>query len=223
MNQKILVKIPLFVVKILSETRTMPEFSNSSESEMDYESAEENLVEVENNQPMQDPQIEIGSNIVALENDQVKVTFSRIQLKRNLKFKLTDIHYRMKIELKENQENILLKECLPLIIQGLEAVIENIKEKFSPDLDRDMLIKFAQNGLRAPIKMPSSNLQNDSVNTIVERIAEKLTHVLESHNELRQDGSLSIFIVGELYLKLLNDPFQQQSNVESHKYCLKFL
>ena len=106
MNQKILVKIPLFVVKILSETRTMPEFSNSSESEMDYESAEENLVEVENNQPMQDPQIEIGSNIVALENDQVKVTFSRIQLKRNLKFKLTNIHYKMKIQLKENQQNI---------------------------------------------------------------------------------------------------------------------
>ena len=105
----------------------------------------------------------------------------------------------------------------------MEAVIENIKEKFSPDLDRDMLIKFAQNGLRAPIKMPVSNLQNDSVNTIVERIEEKLTHVLESHNELRQDGSLSIFIVGELYLKLLNDPFQQQSHVESHKYCLKFL
>ena len=211
------------VRRILSETRTMPESSNSSQSEMDYESAEEDLVQVENNEPIQDPQIEIGSNIVALENDQVKVTFSRIQLKRNLKFKLTDIHYRMKIELKENQENILLKECLPLIIQGLEAVIENIKEKFSPDLDRDVLIKFAQNGFRAPIKMPSSNLQNDSVNTMVERITEKLTHVLESHNELRQDGSLSIFIVGELYLKLLNDPFQQQSHVESHKYCLKFL
>ena len=94
------------VRRILSETRTMPEFSNSDESEMDYESAEENLVEVENNQPMENPQIEIGSNIVALENDQLKVTFSRIQLKRNLKFKLTDIHYKMKIQLKENQENI---------------------------------------------------------------------------------------------------------------------
>ena len=121
------------VRRILSETRTMPEFSNSDESEMDYESAEENLVEVENNQPMENPQIEIGSNIVALENDQLKVTFSRIQLKRNLKFKLTDIHYKMKIQLKENQENILLKESLPLIIQGLESVIESIKEKFSPD------------------------------------------------------------------------------------------
>ena len=121
------------VRRILSETRTMPEFSNSSQSEMDYESAEENLVEVENNQPMENPQIEIGSNIVALENDQLKVTFSRIQLKRNLKFKLTDIHYKMKIQLKENQENILLKESLPLIIQGLESVIESIKEKFSPD------------------------------------------------------------------------------------------
>ena len=131
------------VRRILSETRTMPEFSNSDESEMDYESAEENLVEVENNQPMENPQIEIGSNIVALENDQLKVTFSRIQLKRNLKFKLTDIHYKMKIQLKENQENILLKESLPLIIQGLESVIESIKEKFSPDLDRDMSIKFA--------------------------------------------------------------------------------
>ena len=84
------------VRRILSETRTMPEFSNSDESEMDYESAEENLVEVENNQPMENPQIEIGSNIVALENDQLKVTFSRIQLKRNLKFKLTDIHYSIK-------------------------------------------------------------------------------------------------------------------------------
>ena len=30
------------VRRILSETRTMPEFSNSDESEMDYESAEEN-------------------------------------------------------------------------------------------------------------------------------------------------------------------------------------
>ena len=117
------------VRRILSETRTMPEFSNSDESEMDYESAEENLVEVENNQPMENPQIEIGSNIVALENDQLKVTFSRIQLKRNLKFKLTDIHYKMKIQLKENQENILLKESLPLIIQGLESVIQSIKEK----------------------------------------------------------------------------------------------
>ena len=37
------------VRRILSETRTMPEFSNSDESEMDYESDEENLVEV---QPM---------------------------------------------------------------------------------------------------------------------------------------------------------------------------
>ena len=74
------------VRRILSETRTMPESSNSSQSEMDYESAEEDLVQVENNEPIQDPQIEIGSNIVALENDQVKVTFSRIQLKRNLKF-----------------------------------------------------------------------------------------------------------------------------------------
>ena len=94
------------VRRILSETRTMPESSNSSQSEMDYESAEEDLVQVENNEPIQDPQIEIGSNIVALENDQVKVTFSRIQLKRNLKFKLTNIHYKMKIQLKENQQNI---------------------------------------------------------------------------------------------------------------------
>ena len=196
------------VRRILSETRTMPEFSNSDESEMDYESAEENLVEVENNQPMENPQIEIGSNIVALENDQLKVTFSRIQLKRNLKFKLTDIHYKMKIQLKENQENILLKESLPLIIQGLESVIESIKEKFSPDLD--MLIKFAQNGLQAPIKMPVSNLQNDSVDTIVEKIAEKLAHVLESHNELRVDGSLSIFIVGKRYIKFLDDFFSSK-------------
>ena len=198
------------VRRILSETRTMPEFSNSDESEMDYESAEENLVEVENNQPMENPQIEIGSNIVALENDQLKVTFSRIQLKRNLKFKLTDIHYKMKIQLKENQENILLKESLPLIIQGLESVIQNIKEKFSPDLDRDVLIKFAQNGLQAPIKMPVSNLQNDSVDTIVEKIAEKLAHVLESHNELRVDGSLSIFIVGKRYIKFLDDFFSSK-------------
>ena len=198
------------VRRILSETRTMPEFSNSDESEMDYESAEENLVEVENNQPMENPQIEIGSNIVALENDQLKVTFSRIQLKRNLKFKLTDIHYKMKIQLKENQENILLKESLPLIIQGLESVIQSIKEKFSPDLDRDVLIKFAQNGLQAPIKMPVSNLQNDSVDTIVEKIAEKLAHVLESHNELRVDGLLSIFIVGKRYIKFLDDFFSSK-------------
>ena len=159
---------------------------------------------------MENPQIEIGSNIVALENDQLKVTFSRIQLKRNLKFKLTDIHYKMKIQLKENQENILLKESLPLIIQGLESVIQSIKEKFSPDLDRDVLIKFAQNGPQAPIKMPVSNLQNDSVDTIVEKIAEKLAHVLESHNELRVDGSLSIFIVGKLYLKLSDDFFSSK-------------
>ena len=68
-----------------------------------------------------------------------------------------------------------------------------------------MLIKFAQNGLQAPIEMPVSDLQNDSVDTILERIAEKLTNFLESHNELRQDGSLSIFVVGKLYLKLLDD------------------
>ena len=73
-----------------------------------------------------------------------------------------------------------------------------------------MLIKFVQNGLQAPIKMPVSNLQNDSVDTMVEKIAEKLANVLESHNELRVDGSLSIFIVGKIYLKLSDDFFSSK-------------
>ena len=54
------------VRRILSETRTMPEFSNSDESEMDYESDEENLVEVENNQPMENPQIEMDQTLLPL-------------------------------------------------------------------------------------------------------------------------------------------------------------
>lgn len=110
----------------------------------------EDLAEVSDRQEpaiLQDPNVPYGQTIIAEENDQVRVTFSRITFRRNLKFRLTDFQYSMKVEFKEESENLLLKDAIPTILAGLEKVIDQIKQTFEPFLKRNMYITLAQNGL----------------------------------------------------------------------------
>ena len=107
--------------------------------------------------PLQDPEIAYGEKIIAEETNQVKVTFSRVKFRRLLRFRLTDFQYSMKIEFKENEQDILLKDCLPAILTGLRRVIENVKTTFDPHLNRSVYITVCQEGLVPGIRIGTFN------------------------------------------------------------------
>ena len=107
--------------------------------------------------PLQDPEIAYGEKIIAEETNQVKVTFSRVKFRRLLRFRLTDFQYSMKIEFKENEQDMLLKDCLPAILTGLRRVIENVKTTFDPHLNRSVYITVCQEGLVPGIKIGTFN------------------------------------------------------------------
>ena len=107
--------------------------------------------------PLQDPEIAYGETIIAEETNQVKVTFTRVRFRRLLRFRLTDFQYSMKIEFKENEKDMLLKDCLPAILTGLRRVIENVKTSFQPHLNRNVYITLCQEGLVPGIKIGTFN------------------------------------------------------------------
>ena len=154
----------------IRQRRLENNFTSGSNMESDNQSAEmqvdidddDNEQEV-NDQPviLQDPNIPYGETVIAEENDQVKVTFSRVTFRRNLKFRLTDFQYSMKVEFKEESEDLLLKDAIPTLLAGLEKVIDQVKTTFEPFLNRNMYITLAQNGLTPGIRVGVTNLQND--------------------------------------------------------------
>ena len=154
----------------IRQRRLENNFTSGSNMESDNQSAEmqvdidddDNEQEV-NDQPviLQDPNIPYGETVIAEENDQVKVTFSRVTFRRNLKFRLTDFQYSMKVEFKEESEDLLLKDAIPTLLAGLEKVIDQVKTTFEPFLNRNVYITLAQNGLTPGIRVGVTNLQND--------------------------------------------------------------
>ena len=187
----------------IRQRRLENNFTSGSNMESDNQSAEmqvdidddDNEQEV-NDQPviLEDPNIPYGETVIAEENDQVKVTFSRVKFRRNLKFHLTDFQYSMKVEFKEESEDLLLKDAIPTILAGLEKVIDQVKTTFEPFLNRNMYITLAQNGLTPGIRVGVTNLQNDSTKEIVKKTQEKIYAVLESHQNLAVDTSLNIYL-----------------------------
>ena len=189
----------------IRQRRLENNFTSGSNMESDNQSAEmqvdidddDNEREVNDQQDpviLEDPNIPYGETVIAEENDQVKVTFSRVTFRRNLKFKLTDFQYSMKVEFKEESEDLLLKDAIPTLLAGLEKVIDQVKTTFEPFLNRNMYITLAQNGLTPGIRVGVTNLQNDSTKEIVKKTQDKIYAVLESHQNLAVDTSLNIYL-----------------------------
>ena len=170
--------------------------SDNQSSEMQVDIDDDDNEQEVNDQPviLQDPNIPYGETVIAEENDQVKVTFSRVTFRRNLKFRLTDFQYSMKVEFKEESEDLLLKDAIPTLLAGLEKVIDQVKTTFEPFLNRNMYITLAQNGLTPGIRVGVTNLQNDSTKEIVKKTQDKIYAVLESHQNLAVDTSLNIYL-----------------------------
>ena len=145
--------------------------SDNQSSEMQVDIDDDDNEQEVNDQPviLQDPNIPYGETVIAEENDQVKVTFSRVTFRRNLKFKLTDFQYSMKVEFKEESENLLLEDAIPTILAELEKVIDRVKTTFEPFLNWNMYIALAQNGLTPGIRVGVTNLQNDLTKEIVKK------------------------------------------------------
>ena len=170
--------------------------SDNQSSEMQVDIDDDDNEQEVNDQPviLQDPNIPYGETVIAEENDQVKVTFSHVTFRRNLKFRLTDFQYSMKVEFKEESEDLLLKDAIPTLLAGLEKVIDQVKTTFEPFLNRNMYITLAQNGLTPGIRVGVTNLQNDSTKEIVKKTQDKIYAVLESHQNLAVDTSLNIYL-----------------------------
>ena len=169
-------------------------FSGFTDPEIDNNQSDNEEIELENQEPPRPRQIPIGNNVIVFENDEISVSFSRVDFKRNWKFHLSDFHYRMRIDFKQNQDNIVLQDFLPVLANGIVGVIDNIKTYFQ-DLNRLVFIKFAQNGLRPAIKIPVSHLQNESSEEIANKVISRLSAVLESHSGMKADASINIFFI----------------------------
>ena len=100
----------------------------------------------------------------------------------------------MKVEFKEESEDLLLKDAIPTLLAGLEKVIDQVKTTFEPFLNRNMYITLAQNGLTPGIRVGVTNLHNDSTKEIVKKTQDKTYAVLESHQNLAVDTSLNIYL-----------------------------
>ena len=169
-------------------------FSGFTDPEIDNNQSDNEEIELENQEPPRPRQIPIGNNVIVLEYEEISVSFSRVDFKRNWKFHLSDFHFRMRIDFKQNQDNIVLQDFLPLLANGIVGVIDYIKTYFQ-DLNRLVFIKFAQNGLRPAIKIPVSHLQNESSEEIANKVISRLSAVLESHSGMKADASINIFFI----------------------------
>ena len=143
---------------------------------------------------MPDPEIEMGRRRTVFEDTQIKVSYSRVAFQKLTRFHLSNYLFSLKIALKKRAEDDLMISALVGIMSGLTAIFEDLKQEFERDLNRNMYITIVHDNLSSAIQIGPINFQTESVINIVQRIQEKIERTLESHQTMKIDKSLLLYI-----------------------------
>ena len=96
---------------------------------------------------------------------------------------------------------MLIISALSGIIAAIQAIFQELKERFAANPNRIMYITMVHDGLRPGVKIGPFQFSKDTVEEIVQRCHEKIDSVLESHASLDVNRSLEFFI------RVLGKPF----------------
>ena len=100
-----------------------------------------------------DDNIQYGNQGIVYDDSELMVTYSRIGFKRLERFRLSDFHFCVTLELKNKGHKLLIISALSGIIAGIQAIFQELKERFSANPNRIMYITMVHDGLRPGIKI----------------------------------------------------------------------
>ena len=153
----------------------------------------------------QDPEIPDGTQGKVFEDTELRISYSRVAIKRLDRFSLTDFAFSLMIELKKQGQSLLLLSALNGILLGLTAIFENLSKHFQKNLNRNAYITLLHDNLDSAIQIGPCNLSENKPNEIAQRCMEKIEQVLDSHANLNVNKTLQIkvCVLGEFqhYLK----------------------
>ena len=115
--------------------------------------------------------------------------------KRHLRFSLSDYHFGLSIELKdEKSKTSLLKSTMNSLLVALTAILQSLKTRFNDNLDRNLYLTLCHDDLASGVILGPRNLAFDDIDKIAQEMLTKIEHVLESHASLHWNKSLEIFV-----------------------------
>ena len=80
------------------------------------------------------------------------------------------------------------------IMSGLTAIFEDLRQEFERNLNRNMYITMIHDNLSSAIQIGPINFATESVTNIVQLCQEKIERTLESHQTMKIDKSLQLYI-----------------------------
>ena len=188
-------------IELARNVRSVLELEAANENDTDEDEDDENDNnsnstddDGNNEEPGPDPEIEMGRRKTVFEDTQIKVSYSRVAFQKLTRFHLSNYLFSLKIALKKNAEDDLMISALVGIMSGLTAIFEDLKQEFEIDLNRNMYITIVHDNLSSAIQIGPINFETESVTNIVQRIQEKIERTLESHQTMKIDKSLQLYI-----------------------------
>ena len=125
-----------------TEDDQVSDTNGSNHSDSDAESNEEREDDSENvpSTSFAEPEISLGPLNDVYEDEQLKMSWKRIGFQRNHPFKLTDYHFKLIVEVKDESKTLLFQSLLNGLIKSIESIFVYLKETYASDLDRDVYL-----------------------------------------------------------------------------------
>ena len=155
---------------------------------------EEAIINNEDNEVIRDPNFTIGEEIASFENDNLKLSYRRVNFKKYERFNVTDYNFSLKIDFKKNYQDVLMTTVLDGYLDGLKQTFERIKRDFRHNLDRNMYVTFFHKDLVSPIVVGALNFKDETIEAMIERCETKISLVLTSHTSSSSSHTLFIMI-----------------------------
>jgi hypothetical protein len=174
----------------------LPETSNSDQEPITNSETVQNVdVPNENNETFSNFPIDSHNSVKVFENNQIEMFIRKSFHQRQVRFRLQDSMFHIKVKTKQDSTNPLLFDLLEVFERAFTFILTNLQNYYNKEDINEIYLTLFQDNMLNGLNSPAVKLQ-DSPKEVVDNILDMLYRFLISENniDLEINDSFTVYI-----------------------------
>ena len=179
--------------------------------------------ERQNNEKILKFPIDSHNSVKVFENDQIEVYIKKTFHQRQVKFRLQDSMFHIKVKAKQDSTKPLLFDLLDVFERAFTFILRNLQTYYNPQDINEMYLTLYQDNMLNGLNSPAVKLQ-DNPKEVVDNILDMLYRFLisEKNMDLEINDTFTVYIhvlsIDHMEFRKRNPPRKQTKKQKSKKY-----
>jgi hypothetical protein len=157
----------------------------------DVEMAADNSENLPNNETFSKFPVDSHNAVKVFENDQIEIYIKKTFHQRQVKFRIQDSMFHIKVKTKENSAKPLLFDLLEVFERAFTYILKNLQSFYNSEDTNEMYLTLFQDNMINGLNSPAVKLQDDP-KEVVDNILDML--ISEKNIDLEINDTLTVYI-----------------------------